>query len=144
MPEKQPVKDLLYLDFGKIASIASQLDEGLIKEIHDTHSDANELGGGINIQVANIGKSKNDSKSQLVIRSMHHDLLTRVENYLLEDGLAVDLNACFAGQEVNVDDIHQILTDNPYVRVEGNSRFHNYQRMKDYMDGFNKIFEFME
>lgn len=144
MSDKQPVRDLIYLDFGKVASLASQLDKGLLKEIHDSQSDTSEIEGGINIQVANFGKGTSDSTSQLVIRSIHHDLLTRVEKRLLHEGLAVDLNACFGNQGASVAEIHQMLKAKPYVRVEGTCRFHDYQRMKNYMDGFNKIFEFME
>lgn len=144
MSDKQPVRDLIYLDFGKVASLASQLDKGLLKEIHDSQSGTNEIEGGINIQVANVRRGRSDSTSQLVIRSIHHDLLTRVEERLVVEGLAVDLNACFDNQSANIAEIHRILKAKPYVRVEGTSRFHDYQRMKDYMSGFNKIFEFME
>ena len=144
MSESLPVRDLIYLDFGKVASLASQLDKGLLKEIHDTQSDTNDLEGGFNIQVANFGRGKTKSRSQLVIRSIHHDLLSRLEECLLDAGLAVDLNENFDRVVPTVDKIHHKLKTAPYARVEGACRFHDYQRMKNYMDGLNKIHEFMK
>lgn len=143
MSQKPLLRDLIYFDFEKTASIASQLEGGLIKEIQESYSQGEELGGGFKAYFLNAGMNVKDTESTLIIHSIHHDLLERVERALLADDVAVDLNQVDPNSK-SIKKLHEILSEKPYVLVEGICRFHDYQRMKTYMDGFNKILEFME
>ena len=142
MSQKPFLRDLIYFDFDKTASIASQLGGGLIKEIQDTNSETRELGGGINVQIAKIGGNANDSQSKLIIRSIHHDLLVRVEDVLFENKIAVDLNQGFDPNSKSIEELHEIISEK-YVRVEGISAFQDYQRMKRYIDGVSALTQLM-
>lgn len=150
--QKPFLRDLIYFDFDKTASIASQLEGGLIKEIQATYSQSREIGGGIDVSLANIGGNANDSRTKLETRGIHHDLLVRVERALFDANVAVDLNQKYqrfddsikTDKSKVIEELHKILSQKSYVRVEGVCRFHDYQRMKTYMDGFNKILEFVE
>ena len=144
MSQKPFLRDLIYFDFDKTASIASQLEGGLIREIQNTHSQFREIEGGIKVPLANIGGNANDSHSKMVTQSIHHDLLARVEDVLFEKKIAVDLNQKFNSDNREIETLHKTLKQKPYVRVEGVCRFHDYQRMKTHIDGINKIVEFME
>lgn len=146
------LRDLIYFDFDKTASIASQLEGGLIKEIQATYSQSREIGGGIGVSLANIGGNANDSRTKLETRGIHHDLLVRVERALESDAkVAVDLNQKYqkfgdsvkTDEDKAVEELHKILSQKPYVRVEGVCRFHDYQRMKTHIDGISKIGKFM-
>ena len=144
MSKKPFLRDLIYFDFDKTASIASQLEDGLLKEIQESYSKTREFGGGIDVQIANIGGNANDSRTKLVTRAIHHDLLVRVEKSLFDAEIATDINEQFVGlSNIEIDKLHQILQHKPYVRVEGTSRFHDYQRMKTYLETINKIVDFM-
>ena len=143
MSKKPSLRDLIYFDFEKTASIASQLEGGLIKEIQESYSQGEELGGGFKAYFLNAGMNVKDTESTLITQGIHHDLLERVERALLDDNVAVDLNQVGPNSK-SIKKLHEILSEKPYVLVEGICCFHDYQRMKTYMDGFNKILEFME
>ena len=143
MSQKPFLRDLIYFDFEKTASIASQLEGGLIKEIQESYSQGEELGGGFKAYFLNAGMNVKDTESTLIIHSIHHDLLERVEQALLDANVAVDLNQEFDSDNREIEALHKTLKQKPYVRVEGVCRFHDYQRMKNHIDGINKIGEFM-
>ena len=143
MSQKPSLRDLIYFDFEKTASIASQLEGGLIKEVQESFSHDAELGGGFKAYFLNAGMNVKDTESTLITQGIHHDLLERVERALLDDDVAVDLNQVDPNSK-SIKKLHEILSEKPYVLVEGICCFHDYQRMKTYMDGFNKILEFVE
>ena len=142
MSQNIPARDLIYFDFEKTASIASQLQGGLHKEIQESHSDTGEIGTGINLQFLNLGSKLSDSKSRLVVKSIHHDLLLRVEEALKDEELSVDVNAMFEPKGDAVERLHGILTRKPYVSAEGRCRFLDFERIKTLVNGANDIVEF--
>ena len=144
MSQKPFLRDLIYFDFDKTASIASQLEGGLIREIQNTHSQIREIGGGITVPFANIGGNANDSHSKMETQSIHHDLLVRVEQALFEANVAVDLNQKFddsvkTNKGKAIEELHKILSQKPYVRVEGSSEFQDYHRIKRLVGGISQI-----
>ena len=144
MSQKPFLRDLIYFDFDKTASIASQLEGGLIKEIQESYSQGKEQGVGFKAYFLNAGMNVKDTESTLVTQSIHHDLLVRVEQALFDAKVAVDLNQKFNADSRKIETLHKTLKQKPYVRVEGVCRFHDYQRMKTHIDGINKIGKFME
>ncbi len=143
MSEKLPVHDLIYFDFEKTASIASQLEGGLRKEIQDIQSESGEVSGGLNLQFLNLGGKVGDSKTQLVVKSIHHDLLFRVERALMNERLIVDVNNDFPSAVDDVDILHQALLERPYVRADGICRFHDFERIKNLVNGLNAVIDFV-
>lgn len=141
MSQKPFLRDLIYFDFDKTASIASQLEGGLIKEIQESYSQGEEMRGGFKAYFLNAGMNVKDTESTLVTQSIHHDLLVRVEQALFEADVAIDLNQVDPNSK-SIKKLHEILSEKPYVRVEGVCRFHDYQRIKTHIDGINKIIEF--
>ena len=48
------IRDLIYFDFDKAASIDSQLGGGLLNEIQSTSNANRDLGGGIDFGIASL------------------------------------------------------------------------------------------
>ncbi|MYC31758.1 MAG: hypothetical protein F4X64_01095 [Chloroflexi bacterium] len=144
MSQNSAIRDLIYFDFDKTTSIASQLEDGLRKEIQDTYTESTELGGGFDLKILNVGGKESDSREKLVTKSVHHDLLVRVEENLLSKNYAIDVNAEFTSNEDAVSKLHQAIKERPYVRVEGTCRFHDFGRIKSLVNGLNDIVDFLE
>lgn len=142
MSDTMPIRDLIYFDFDKAASIASQLEGGLQREIHETQSDSDEFGAGVNLQFLNVGGKTADSRSKLVVRSIHHDLLTRVVESLESQKLSLDLTKEFASKSHEVNDLHSKLDTRPYIQAEGVCRFHDFERIKTLVNGINAVIDF--
>ena len=122
MPSKsQPIRDLLYLDFDKAASIWSQFEEGLLERVVDY------------VQ----------KRSTLQTRTLHHDLLHRVENQLSEVGLVADLDACEIPDETSAESIRQAIGPRPYLRASGHSVIEDYRRILAVAERFNEIVDSM-
>lgn len=140
MSQKPFLRDLIYFDFDKTASIISQIDSGLIKEERDEEVNTREIGGGLDVRLAKIGGKADDTRSKLVVRSTHHDLLVRVEDALFKEEVAVDINTDFSNLDMStIEALHKQLAVKPYVRAEGMSTFQDYRRVKEYLDGVVQI-----
>ncbi len=142
MSRTVPIRDLIYFDFDKTASIASQLEGGLLREFHETQSDSEEFGAGMNLQFVNFGGKTSDSRTKLAVRSLHHDLLTRVVESLKTQELSLDLAKEFASRTHEVDVLHSELESRPYIQAEGVSRFHDFERIKTLVNGVNAVIDF--
>lgn len=143
MSDRQLIRDLIYLDFDKTASIYSHLAGGLVTEVEDTYGKNKEKGGGLKAHVLSAGAKWTDSESSTVKQITHHDLLVDLENILIKEKVAFDLNDEFSDETPEIECIHGTISAKPYVRAEGNCRFHDFHRMQSYLDGLNRIFEFM-
>jgi hypothetical protein len=73
------LRDLLYLDWEKAASIFSQLQGGLLKETQESAEKARERRAGLGLSIGplrpEVGGSAADRASVVETRVMHHDLL---------------------------------------------------------------------
>ena len=142
MSDTMPIRDLIYFDFDKAASIFSQLEDGLLTEIHETQSDTDEVGVGMNFHFLNVGGKTSDSNSRLAVKSLHHDLLTRLLHKLRAQNLFLDLAEEFASNTHDVDALHSELNDRPYLQAEGVSKFHDFERIKTLVNGLNAVIDF--
>ena len=136
------IRDLIYFDFDKTASILSQIEGGLIEEYHDEEGKSRDIGGGIDVRLAKIGGSATDTTSKLVVKSVHHDMLVRVEEALFEKGVALDLNSAFEEGLENVANLHGAISKSPYIRAEGYCWFNDYERIKRFINGVAKLADF--
>ena len=142
MADNIVIRDLIYLDFDKLASIASQLEGGLLQEIQSTIAKQRELEGGIDVKLANLGGAASQSQSRLETRVLHHDILKRVEETLVERGAATDLTMSVNGTEVTAELVRSKLSDASYLLAEGWVQLQDYQRINKFADDINPLFDY--
>ena len=142
MSEKRLIRDLIYFDFDRAASIVSQIEGGLIEEYHDEAGTSRDIGGGIDVRLAKLGGTATDTTSKLVVKSVHHDLLVRVEKALFEKDVALDLNSELANGNQGFSELHARLSVSPYVRAEGFCWFNDYERIKRFIYGVVNLADF--
>ena len=141
------IRDLLYFDFDKAASIWSQFAEGLPERISITEDLGKDRAAGVKfglpgIAEANLGVDYLQKKSTLQSKTLHHDLLNRVEAGLGDAGLVTDLFEL----EHSVSDaavIRSTIGTRPYVKAEGISVIEDYRRILAIGENFNPMIEFI-
>jgi hypothetical protein len=141
------LRDLLYLDFDKAASIWSQFDEGLLKDFSVTEDSGKDKAAGTKfgfpgIAEANLGVDYIQKRSTLHSKTLHHDVLNRVEKTLEKARLVTDLSSLPA-DEWSPDVIRESLEDRPYLRAQGWSVIEDYKKMLGTMTNFNPLLEFI-
>ena len=145
MTDSVYIRDLIYFDFDKAASIFSQIDDGLPKE---THTGSEEARDNRNIRKYDLklfkpefGGVAQEKTSIMESRVLHHNLLSRLEEELKDSGLLLDINATFKDDQT-LEKIQSSLGEVPYIRVEGQAVIEDYDRVKNILDRFNTIVEF--
>lgn len=141
------VRDLIYLDFERLASIYSQLAGGLLGE---TRSESESSSDSRNVRKYDLkvfkpefGGISAERSAQIESRVLHHDLLVRTEEALFAEDLAVDLNEKL---EVTCDDPHAIrdaLGRRAYVRATGWVTIEDYEKLLYFTDNFKELGRFI-
>jgi hypothetical protein len=142
------IRDLLYLDFEKAASIWSQFEEGLLERVSVTEDTGKDRTAGTKIGIpgiaeANLGVDYVQKRSTLQSRTLHHDLLNRVEDRLTNARLVTDLSATVSASESSAQRIRAAIGDRPYLRATGASVIEDYRRILAIGDKFNEIVGFI-
>jgi hypothetical protein len=132
------------LDFDKAASIWSQFDEGLLERVSVTEDTGKDQTAGTKFGIPGVAEAKLgvdylQKKSTIQSKTLHHDLLNRVEERLLKSGLVTDLSATVAKDESSPQAIRAAIGPRPYVRAEGNSVLEDYKRILAISEKFNEI-----
>ena len=144
MSEGRIIRDLIYFDFDKTASIASQLFGGLTKEVRENYAKGKEGSGGFRAHFFNAGIKASESESTTVVLNVHHDLLVDTEQLLSDANMLVDLNEEFQNTPAQKESLHKVLREKPCVRVEGVSAFQDFGRVKRYLDGMIGLIPLLE
>jgi hypothetical protein len=118
------IRDLLYLDFDKAASIWSQFEEGLLERVSVTEDTGKDRAAGTKfgfpgIAEANLGVDYLEKRSTLRSKTLHHDVLNRIEQRLVKAKLVTDLSAFEPRNESSPEKIRSALGDRPYLSAEG-------------------------
>jgi len=142
------LRDLLYFDFEKASSIWSQLQWGHLKSFSVTSEEGKEQGVHANLGVPGIAEAglkigSGEKRTIIETRILHHDLLNRIEAFLSEYGLVVNLNAALPQDEKSPEKIRAVIGDTPYVVAKGRSVIEDYQRILLIAERFNNLASFI-
>lgn len=144
----QALYDLIYLDFNKASSVYSQIKGGLISQIQSVIENTDNLSpsAGIDIKIlkAQIGGISQEKTSLLETRTIHHDLLVKLESELKDAGFLLDLNEAGLKQNDSFDLTRNQLKQFDYVKVEGWATIEDYERLKRLAEKFNDISRFIK
>jgi hypothetical protein len=159
MSNSTKLRDLVYFDINKAASIFSQLEMGLITETKSTKKDSMELINELLKREESIPrekkevvlsseeeKTKIEKKLTLESKVLHHDLLTRVEDLLFEENLIIDISSQLNNEVLSIceqplDSIRASIGEIPYLRAEGLAAIEDYERIQKIANKFNDILE---
>jgi hypothetical protein len=142
------LRDLLYLDFDKAASIWSQLEGGLLERVSVTEDTGKDRAAGAKFGIpgiaeANLGVDYLQKRSTLQSKTLHHDVLNHVEQRLAAASLVTDLSALEPRNQSSPEGIRAALGDRPYLRAEGWSVIEDYQRILAISSRFNEVVGFV-
>lgn len=148
MERHEIIRDLIYFDADKTASIVSQLEGGLPRETkigaEATSGTGGELGIGFGPLRAGVSGRGDKTTSILESRTMHHDLLDRLEQGLFQRGVAIDLNdAAELKQDLAPDDLRSIIDGASYIRAEGWAAIDDYRQVEAMLNSLNRLMSFV-
>ena len=143
------IKDIVYFDFDKAASIWSQFEGGLSERVSTTEDRSKGVDGGTTIgipRMAQIRLGADYSSAQSVLESkiLHHDLLNRLDEQLSEAGLVIDLGDQVDSAESSPEAIRTAIGNKPYVKASGWSVVEDYKRILDISEKFKKLIDFIK
>ncbi len=147
MPDHD-IRDLLYLDFDKAASIWSQFEGGLRERLSVTDDSGKGQKAGVSFGIpkiaeANLGVDYTGKRSVLETKILHHDILNRVDVELTNAGLVVDLMTSLPASEPDPQEIRNAIGLHPYIKAAGASVIEDYRRILSISEKFNDIVEFV-
>jgi len=142
------IRDLIYFDFDKAASIWSQFEGGLLERVSIKDDAAKGRKAGVRLGIpsiaqADLGVDYGDKQSRLESRVLHHDLLNRLERELTEAGLIVDLIEVVQASESSPAAIRAAIGSAPYLKASGWSVIEDCRRILSISERFNEMTGFI-
>ena len=143
------IRDLIYFDTEKAASIWSQTQGGLLERISISEENSKEDKGGATIGIPHLlelekGISKGSKGSILETKILHHDLLNRLDSELNKLNLVVNINKDIKKNESNPQKIREAIGTKPYIQAEGWAVLEDYRKISKIASRFNEIIEFVK
>ncbi len=92
---------------------------------------------------ATLGVEYAQKRSTLESKTLHHDILTRIEQRLASAGLVADLTAEVHKHEVSPQVIRSTIGGRPDLRAEGQAVLEDYRRIMAISEKFNEIVSFI-
>jgi len=142
---RHEIRDLIYFDFDRAASIYSQITEGLIHQSqHEVEIGADQRNVRrydlLGLFKPEFGSVSTEKKAQIETKILHHDLLVKVEDFLFSAGVAHDLNS---EKPTDYDHVREALAEVRYVRVEGWAAIEDYARLVKLTERFHDLVRFI-
>lgn len=142
------IRDLIYFDFDKAASIWSQFEGGLRERVSVSEDTSKDESAGVSLGIpkiaeARLGLERTASQSVLESKLLHHDLLNKVEEQLTQTGLVVDLGEEVQPSETYAETIRAAIGTKPYLKAAGWSVFEDYRQILSITERFNELLDFI-
>jgi hypothetical protein len=140
------LRDIIYFDSDRASSLASQFQQGLVREIQERSERVEGSSGKFGLSAplrAESSSSTEHRRSRFESRIFHHDLLRILEDTLFEAGVAQDVNDGLdsSATEAQVDALREGFTSRPYLRCEGAVFLEDFARLKEITQKFNELTE---
>jgi len=142
------IRDLLYFDFDKAASIWSQFEGGLRERLSVSEDTSKGQKAGARLGIpklaeASLGVDYGHKSTTLESKVLHHDLLNLVEEGLSKSGLVVDLGAGPPAHVSTAQTIRDEIGDRPYLKAHGLGVIEDYESMLSTLEQFNDVVGFV-
>jgi hypothetical protein len=143
------LRDLIYFDFDKAASIFSQVEGGLLKEMQESAEEAKEDRAAALLNLGffkpELGRSSQERTSVLESRVLHHDLLTRLEEALQRLGILLNVNNEVEAENFDYSDeqLHAMVSEPSFVVAEGWASIEDYNKFDFFASNFKALATFI-
>lgn len=139
------VRDFLYLDLERITSLYSQLTGGLVQQFEtskESQKDSRNIRNyDFKLFKHEAGGTGLNSESLKEVWVSHHDLYSRLENELFNNGFAADLVEDITSEDIETGKATEIFQSTLCVRAEGWAVLEDYERIKRISGRYNEITE---
>lgn len=147
MSQLKIIRDLVYFDTSKAASLLSQFSDGLPTQIVESSENAHgsSFGGSIGVPLVKgkLEGEKGNRHEKSQTKVLHHDLLDRVEEQLFKHGFCIDLNDAFKDGEINGELLREAIAGSNYLRFEGSVIIQDFNRLSIIAENFSYLNEFI-
>ena len=142
------LRDLLYFDFDKAASLWSQLAGGLREKVSLTAETQSDRKRGLTLGIPKVfettfGGMAAEKQSALESKTLHHDLLNLLEDELTRLGFVTDLHQALPATETSAEAIRSAIGARPYVIAQGSAVIEDCQRIHSITQSFAPIAAFI-
>lgn len=141
------IRDLIYFDFERAASLLSQIEGGLLQETQaetETGKDERNIRKyDLKLFKPEFGGVSAEKQSVMTTRVLHHDLLGRLEAAIQESNAMVDVNNEFTDSSTDVETVHAALARAAYVRAEGWAIIQDFEKLKGIASRHNDFVDFI-
>lgn len=141
------LRDILYFDFDKAASLISQVEGGLVQsqttgsEESESEHDIQKY-GLLKVFQAEFGGIEFEKRTVLETKILHHDLLIRLEDFLLNQKFALDINSMEAIKDLG--QLRNEIAEYAYLKVKGSCVIEDFDRIYDITHHFNDLQDFVQ
>ncbi len=143
----EKLRDFLYLDLPRLASIYSQLTGGLVTGTEVSSGNERDQRNirkyDLKVFKPEFGGADKHTQSFVESRVMHHDLFNTVERLLFEKSFAIDVNASLTSADIVNGAAHAQFRNTFYARATGWALIEDYEKMKFIAQRHSKICEFI-
>lgn len=140
------LRDILYFDFDKAASLISQIEGGLSQQRTEGAEEASSQRNIrkynlLKVFIAEFGGIESEKKTILETKVLHHDLLLRLEEVLFDENFALDVNELESiGDQ---DAIREKIGSYSYLRSNGWCAIEDFDRIYEISKHFNSLLAFV-
>ena len=128
------LRDFIYLDLPRLASIYSQLTGGLVTETEVSSGSEQDQRNirkyDLKVFKPEFGGTEKKSERFVETRVMHHDLFNTVESLLFDKAFAIDVNKTLSSSDIISGKAHSLFKKAFYVRATGWAVIEDYEKMK--------------
>ena len=148
LPQENVIlRDFIYFDFAKAASIFSQIQGGFVTGVEtkvEEEKDQRKIRKyDLKVFKPEFGGVETEKRSLIESKILYHDLYAKVEEYLFEQDLAVDISQYFQSLKHDKVTLHEALSKKFYIRTEGWAVLEDYQRINNIADRFKEVTDFI-
>lgn len=147
MSQLKIIRDIVYFDKSKAASLLSQFSDGLPTQLVESSekSHGSSFGGSLGVPLVKgeVQGEKGNRQEKSQTKVLHHDLLDRVEDQLFKHGFCIDLNDAFRDGEINGELLREAIAGSNYLRFEGSVIIQDFNRLSIIAENFSYLNEFI-
>jgi len=141
------LRDLIYLDVPKMESILSQIEGGIVSEVETSTDETTEKRNirqyDLKLFKPEFGGTQTENETTIERRRRHHEMYNLLEEFVLNEGLGIDINRFIDPDDVWDGKIHRNLAHYGFLKATGWVSVEDYTRLQFILRDFNSILEFL-